>query len=131
MPLIVDIALIVIALSLLFLIFLLIGLLVQIRRLVLVTKAFLEKAQTDLEPLVSNLTVTSVHLKDASARAGEGLFKLSNFFGAVGEGAETIRIVNSLVRSLLPSSVIGPVSFVVGVKAGLAALMNQLVRRRR
>ena len=131
MPLIVDIALIVIALSLLFLIFLLIGLLIQIRRLVLATKTFLEKAQTDLEPLVSNLTVTSVHLKDASARAGEGLFKLSNFFGAVGEGAETIRMLNSLIRSLLPSSVIGAVSFVVGVKAGLAALMNQLVRRRK
>ena len=131
MSVIVDIALIVIALSLLTLIFLLIGLLIQMRGLIQTTKAFLEKAQSDLEPLVSNLTATSVHLKDASARAGEGLFKLSNFFGAVGEGAETIRMLNSLIRSLLPSSVIGPVSFVVGVKAGLAALMNQLVRRRR
>jgi uncharacterized protein YoxC len=131
MPRIVDIALIVIALSLLFLIFLLIGLLIQIRRLVLATKAFLEKAQADLTPLVSNLTTTSAHLKGVSAQAGEGLSRLSNLFGAVGEGAETIRMLNSLIRSLLPSSVIGAVSFVVGVKAGLAALMNQLVRRRK
>jgi len=131
MSVIVDIALIVIALSLLTLIFLLIGLLMQMRGLAQTAKAFLEKAQKDMEPLVSNLTVTSVHLKDASAQAGEGLFRLRNFFGAVGEGAETIRMVNSLVRSVLPSSVIGAVSFVVGVKAGLAALANQLVRRRK
>ena len=130
MSVIVDIALIVIALSLLTLIFLLIGLLIQMRGLIQTTKAFLEKAQSDLEPLVSNLTVTSVRLKDASAQATEGFSKLSNLFGAIGEGAETIRMVNSLVRSLLPSSLIGAVSFVVGIKAGLGTLMNQLVRRR-
>ena len=131
MCVIVDIALIVIALSLLALILLLIGLLIQIRGLVQTAKAFLEKAQTDLGPLVSNVTATSARLKDVSAQAGEGLSRLSNLFAAVGEGAETIRMVNSVVRALLPSSVIGAVSFVVGVKAGLASLMNQLVRRRR
>jgi uncharacterized protein YoxC len=131
MCVIVDIALIVIAVSLLALILLLIGFLIQIRGLVQTAKAFLEKAQADLGPLVSNATATSARLKDVSAQAGEGLSKLSNLFVAVGEGAETIKMVNSVVRALLPSSVIGAVSFVVGVKAGLASLMNQLVRRRR
>jgi hypothetical protein len=131
MSVIVDIALIVIALSLLILIIFLIRLLIEIRGLAQTTKGFLEKAQTELLPLVSNLTVASARLKDISARAGEDFSRLSSFFGAIGEGAETIRMLNSLIRALLPSSVIGAVSFVVGVKAGLASLADQLLRRRK
>jgi len=131
MSLIVDIAQIIIALSLLILVFLLIRLLLEMRRLAVALMNFLEQAQADLSPIVTNLTETSERLRDVSAEAGEGVAKLSDLFIAIGEGAGTIRLVNSMLRSLLPSSVIGAVSFVAGVKAGLSVLMNQLFRRRK
>jgi len=131
MSLIVDIAQIIIALSLLILVFLLIRLLLEMRCLAVALMNFLKQAQADLSPIVTNLTETSERLRDVSAEAGDGVAKLSDLFVAIGEGAGTIRLVNSMLRSLLPSSVIGAVSFVAGVKAGLSVLMNQLFRRRK
>jgi len=128
---IISAALIIIALSLLALIFLLIGLLLEVRRLASGLRLFLERAQTDSLPILSNLATTSAHIKDASAQVGEGIAKVSDLFAAIGEGAGTIRLFNSILRSFLPSSVIGAASFVVGLKAGLAVLMNHWTRRRK
>jgi len=130
-PIIVNAALVIIALGLLALIFLLIWFLIEVRSLARAVRLSLERVQTDLLPIVSNLTATSAHIKGASAQVGEGISKLSDLFVAIGEGAGTIRLLNSILRSLMPSSVIGAASFVVGVKAGLAVLMNHWIRRRK
>lgn len=131
MPPIVNAALIIIAVSLLVFIFLLIGLLLEVRKLASDLRRFLERAQTDLLPILSNFTATSTRIKDISAQVGGGIGKLSDLLAAIGEGAGTIRFLNSILRSLMPSSVIGAASFVVGLKAGLTVLMNHWTRRRK
>ncbi|MDH7499015.1 MAG: hypothetical protein QHH30_01350 [candidate division NC10 bacterium] len=131
MPSVINAALILIALSLLALIFLLIGLLLEVRRLASELRLFLQKAQTDWSPILSNLTTTSARIRDASSQVGEGIAKVSDLLAAIGEGAGTIRLLNSILRSFMPSSVIGAASFVVGLKAGLAVLMNHWLRRRK
>jgi uncharacterized protein YoxC len=131
MTAIMNVALIIIALSLLALIFLLIAFLIEARKMTRDLRSFLERAQVDVLPILSNLSATSVQIKSTSAQAGEGISKLSDLLAAIGEGAGTIRFLNSIVRSLMPSSVIGAASFAVGVKAGLAVLMNHWIRRRK
>jgi hypothetical protein len=131
MATIVNISLIVIALSLLVLIFSFICLLREVRSLACNLKEFLDRAQRDLSPTISNLTATSTYLKEMSSRAGEGISMVSDLLVAVGEGAETIRRMNAILRALLPSGAIGAASFVVGVKSGLGVLLEQLLRRRK
>ncbi len=131
MATITDIALLVIALSLLILILLLIRALMEIRKLAIAIRAILEKTQNDLVPMLSNLTAISARVKDASGPLAEGVSRVSDLLAAIGEGARTVRLVDSAIRSLLPSTLIGAASFAVGVKAGLAMLLNHWIPRRK
>jgi uncharacterized protein YoxC len=131
MATITDIALLVIALSLLILILLLIRALMEIRRLAIAIRAILEKTQNDLVPMLSNLTAISARVKDASGPLAEGVSRFSDLLAAIGGGARTVRLVDSAIRSLLPSTFIGAASLAVGVKAGLAMLLNHWIPRRK
>ena len=126
-----DIALLVIALSLLILILLLIRALMEIRKLAIAIRAILQKTQNDLVPMLSNLTAVSARVRDASGPLAEGVSRVSDLLAAIGEGARTVRLVDSAIRSLLPSTLIGAASFAVGVKAGLAMLLNHWIPRRK
>jgi len=131
MATITDIALLVIALSLLILILLLIRALMEIRKLAVAIRAILERTQNDLIPMLSNLTAVSARVRDASGPLAEGVSRVSDLLAAIGEGARTVRLVDSAIRSLLPSTFIGAASFAVGVKAGLAMLLNHWIPRRK
>jgi uncharacterized protein YoxC len=131
MATITDIALLVIALSLLILILLLIRALMEIRKLAIAIRAILQKTQNDLVPMLSNLTAVSARVRDASGPLAEGVSRVSDLLAAIGEGARTVRLVDSAIRSLLPSTFIGAASFAVGVKAGLAMLLNHWIPRRK
>jgi|GEM_PF-3543574 uncharacterized protein YoxC len=127
----VDFVLIIIALGLLALLILLIAFLLEVRRLTREVTSFLERTETKLVPILANLSGTSVHLKAIAAQAEEGISKISDLFVAIGEGAGTVRLINHLLRSLMPSSVVGTASLLAGIRAGLAVLMSHWTRRRK
>jgi hypothetical protein len=81
--------------------------------------------------MLSNLTAVSARVRDASGPLAEGVSRVSDLLAAIGEGARTVRLVDSAIRSLLPSTLIGAASFAVGVKAGLAMLLNHWIPRRK
>ena len=96
----IGVAVIVMAIALVAVAIALVPALLEIKKTVVATREFLERTESELKPLITEIHEAVVDLKALTATVSEGSQNLKSLFDAAGETSRGLRTISSVVNGV-------------------------------
>jgi uncharacterized protein YoxC len=100
--------------------------LIQVSRTVRTAEGLLKSLEAEVTPLVRNLKETSDHLNRLLRQAQERLNQIEALFQTLKESAQTISMINRILRGGITSTLLNVAGLAVGVKTAGQTLFKSI-----
>ncbi|MBI3604200.1 MAG: DUF948 domain-containing protein [Nitrospirae bacterium] len=122
----VDAAVVLVAVSFAVLVGVLVPLVAQLRKTIAESQQLLVRLNAELPPLLRDLRVMAENVNNLADQARDGVEHASVLLHAVGEVGETVQQVHQTVRGKGGTLLMSLASMVAGIRAASAVVKNQL-----
>jgi uncharacterized protein YoxC len=103
--------------------------LIELRKTVVATREFLERTESELKPLITEIHEAVVDLKILTATVSAGSENLKDLFEVAGETGRGLRTISSLVNGVT-SVVSGSSLWLTGAKVASKFILERLKNRK-